>query len=270
MDKFDERGNGAGAAVLDNDSLSPEQTPVMAGETNGEMARKLLSGTHIPLATVGARIQRLRLRQGMTIRELADRSSVDKNTIVRLEKGLPTSRATVTLVSNALGVYLGRLLSEADERETINVHRAANAGWTSHSRMARRVTPLDSSDDGSPDPQLEEFDTEEERRRMAAQGSETTFMQILQSNLPNSQMFGSVLELYGTSEARTHPGEEFVYCLNGTAKLTIGGREVILNEGDSAQFWSAEVHTYAPADEAIERGDLPVRILTVRLDAKSR
>jgi len=42
-------------------------------------------------ATLGARIQRFRLLQGLSVRDLAERAGVNKNTILRLEKGLTPS-----------------------------------------------------------------------------------------------------------------------------------------------------------------------------------
>jgi len=40
----------------------------------------------------------------------------------------------------------------------------------------------------------------------------------------------------------THPGQEFNYILNGRTKITLGGKEMILEEGDSIYFDSGVPH----------------------------
>lgn len=75
------------------------------------------------------------------------------------------------------------------------------------------------------------------------------------------------MELYGESEFTTHPGEELVFCLRGSAKVSVAGRTYLLGEGDAATFWSAEQHSYGPADDATEE-QLPVILLMVWVDAR--
>ena len=41
----------------------------------------------------------------------------------------------------------------------------------------------------------------------------------------------------------SHPGQEFDYVLEGTLKITIGGHELVLNEGDSVFFDSGYEHS---------------------------
>jgi transcriptional regulator with XRE-family HTH domain len=135
-------------------------------------------------ATLGARMQRIRQRQNLSVRELADKAGVNKNTILRLEKGLTPSYATLNRVCEALGIHIAQLTQpEPDENEPV-----------------------------------------------------------------------------------THPAEELVFCLRGTAKLTVAGREYLLNEGDAATFWSSERHSYAPATDDDEK--LPVLLLIVWLDSR--
>jgi quercetin dioxygenase-like cupin family protein len=67
--------------------------------------------------------------------------------------------------------------------------------------------------------------------------------------LPGGKLNCWLLELRGPTEPTTHPGEEFVFCLRGGAKLTVAGRGYVLDEGDAATFWCAELHGYEPAAE---------------------
>jgi len=49
-----------------------------------------------------------------------------------------------------------------------------------------------------------------------------------------------------------HGGQEFNYCLKGTMKVTVGAKEVTLNEGDSIYFSSSIPHKQcAVTDEAV-------------------
>jgi transcriptional regulator with XRE-family HTH domain len=58
------------------------------------------SGTMI---TDGGELRRLRLQQGLTVRELATRSKVSERTIARIESGeAPGGKRTLTLLGNAL------------------------------------------------------------------------------------------------------------------------------------------------------------------------
>ncbi len=70
------------------------------------------------------------------------------------------------------------------------------------------------------------------------------------------------MEIHQATDARSHVGEEFAYVLRGNATISVGGRDYILDEGESIVFWSAEPHTYAPTDPSAG----PVRILSVRID----
>ncbi len=91
----------------------------------------------------------------------------------------------------------------------------------------------------------------------------TVPLNILASRLENGRIKPTTLELYGPSSARSHSGEEHVFVLEGTARVTVGDQDVILQTNESITFWSAEPHAYAPA----EGSTLPVRLLSVRVDA---
>jgi transcriptional regulator with XRE-family HTH domain len=59
----------------------------------------------------------------MSVRDLADAAGVNKNTVLRLEKGLTPSYATLARVCEALGVHVAQLTQpEPDEENTIALH----------------------------------------------------------------------------------------------------------------------------------------------------
>ncbi len=203
-------------------------------------------------ATVGARVQRLRLKQGISVRDLADKAGVDKNTVLRVEKGLSVSGRTLERVCGALGVYVSRLLlPEPAEEETVVIHRRASETWWPYPGMG---DPFPDEPAGAPAP----------KATGAAPRGEVV---SLEARLPRGKMRSSLLRLWEQTTPNAHPGEEFVFCVSGTATLTVAGKEFALAEGDAATFYCAEPHTYAPAPDAPPAG-LPVLLLTVWHDSQ--
>ncbi|MEY3764029.1 MAG: hypothetical protein RJB05_522 [Armatimonadota bacterium] len=182
--------------------------------------------------TLGARIQRIRLRMNLSVRDVAEKAGVNKNTILRLEKGLTPSYTTLNRVCEALGIHIAQLTrQDAHDETTIAIHSRMNEG----------------------------------RSQLAA--DETALLTSLECRLPDGKINSALLELYDRTEPVNHPGEEFIFCLRGTALLTVGGQTYTLGEGDAATFWSTEIHRYAPAEETPEES-LPVLLLTVWLDTR--
>jgi|GEM_PF-442309 Predicted transcriptional regulators len=211
-------------------------------------------------ATLGARIQRIRLKQNLSVRDVADRASVNKNTILRLERGMTPSYATLTRVCEALGIHVAQLTRpEPDEEDTISLHHRDREVWYPYRALqqGREATAppnsviISAGGEGRP----------------ALAADEKVLLSVLASKLPGGRLNSAVLELYAESEPAMHPGEEFVFCLRGTAKLTVAGRSYTLKQGDAASFWCSERHSYAPADETPDE-ELPVTLLSVWIDAR--
>ena len=55
----------------------------------------------------------------------------------------------------------------------------------------------------------------------------------------------------------SHPGQEFNYVIEGTLKIVINGRELVLNEGDSLYFDSSAPHGMKAL------GDAPARFVAI-------
>lgn len=199
--------------------------------------------------TIGNRIQRIRQRQGLSVRDLAERSTVNKNTILRLERGLTPSYATLTRVCEALGIHVARLTDPApDEEEVIALHMRAD-----EARLPHRA----------PDATVRRQDAD---TRQILASDEKVFLSLLNCRLPGGTLNSAILELFGETETVTHPGEELVFCLRGVAMINVAGRQHVLHEGDAAAFWCSERHSYGPAEEAAEAGALPVLLLSVWTD----
>jgi len=212
-----------------------------------------------PPVTLGGRIQRIRFRRGLSVRELAELAGVNKNTILRLEKGLTPSYSTLTRVCEALGIHVAQLTCpEPEEEETIALHKRQQEIWWPHSASEDRLSP----------PTGTKVVYQGADRRQLFASDEKVLLSVLACRLPGGRIHAAVLTLFAESEPVAHPGEEMVCCLRGIARLTVAGRSYILHEGDAATFWCSERHSYAPADEIEDPDDLPVVILSVWIDAR--
>ena len=200
---------------------------------------------------LGHRIRRIRDQQGISIRDVAEKATISKNSIVRLEQGRGSQPITVLKICTVLGVHVERLAEPTDEDLVIAVkHQTKDDRWFDAADMASRSL-LGAQQPLKPG----------ERKKAVAQGALIP-INLLKSKLPGGCILPSVLEIYQKSPTRSHAGEEFAYVLSGYAIITIGGKKHRLKAGESITFWSAEPHSYAPADPE----KVPVRILSVRVD----
>lgn len=217
-------------------------------ERLGEVDRLL--GT-VPPDVIGDRLRRIRTRQSLSIRDVAARARISKTSLVRLEQGGRARATTVLAVCNALGVHVQRVVEPREADLVIAaVHRADDDRWH------------DLNDFGSGPLLGAEHTLSADERRRAAEADGAVPLCMLGSRLPDSDVFPSILELYGPTEARSHPGVEFVYVLSGHAVITVGPRTYELGAGDALTFRSAEQHTYASAPGHAT----PARVLSVRID----
>lgn len=210
--------------------------------------------TSLSPEALGDRLRRARMRQGRSIRELADSAGLSKSSIVRLEQGGGTYPMTIVKVCAALGLHVARLRDPdgAADDDRLAVHRTSDDRWYD-------IVDYGAGALGGVDRPL----TREERAEFARRGVVTPIV-VLGSRLRDGQLLSNIVEVFARSVTREHPGEEFVYVLEGTASITVGATTTTLATGESMAFRSAEPHTYAPAEGSL----LPVRLLMVRFDEK--
>jgi mannose-6-phosphate isomerase-like protein (cupin superfamily) len=207
----------------------------------------------ISLDSLGDRLRRARLRQGRSIRELASAAGLSTTSIVRMEQGGATYPLTVVKVCAALGLHLASLANPSGEgSDNAAVHHHSDDRWFD-------LTDFGAGPLGGLDRPL----TPEERAQFVAAGADVPLL-ILKSRLPEGRLLSTIIEVFAPSESRSHPGEEFVFVLEGSAQISVGIRTFLLEQGESIVFRSAEPHAYAP-NPALPQS-LPVRLLSVRLD----
>ena len=208
---------------------------------------------------VGPRIKSLRQARGLTIRGLAERVGVSKNTLLRLEQGFPVAEPTLVRLCNALQTIPPNLMvSDVNWNLPYRVHRGASGSW----RVAFRKesAPKRIRD-------FEPIEPEAERIRLGNLGFVSGFLHNLDSGIRNGKLQSAVVELYGNQERAgfRHSGEEMVYCLQGRLKFTISSHQLILEPGDSVTFWSRYRHRYeSDLDSAF--GIEPTRMLMVWIE----
>jgi quercetin dioxygenase-like cupin family protein/DNA-binding XRE family transcriptional regulator len=188
---------------------------------------------------IGDRVHRLRVRMGLSIRDVASAAGISKTSLVRLEQGHRCRPATMALVCEVLGVHLERL-EEAPTGDIGAVHRRGDDRWFDMTDVTA----------GPIDPGL----------TRSGKDGVAVAVDLLRSRLTNGRVLPTILDVRRESITRSHPGEEFVYVLEGRLRLTVGSTVFELSSGESICFWSGEPHSYAPI------GRKAARVLSVRVD----
>ena len=152
---------------------------------------------------LGHRVRRLRDAQELSIREVADRAGISKNSIVRLEQGRGTQPVTILKVCSVLGVHVERLAEPTDEDIVAIVHSKSDDRWFDVADMGSK--PLVDGKGAL---------TPRQRKQAVDNGAEVP-INLLKCRLPGGKILSSILELYQASPVRSHVGEEFVYVLDG-------------------------------------------------------
>jgi transcriptional regulator with XRE-family HTH domain len=207
---------------------------------------------------VGPRIRKLRESRGLTLRELANRVDISKNTILRLEQGLPVAEPILNKICNALQTIPPNLMvSEESWSLPYRVHRNEQSQWRTAFRRAKAPATLKD---------FEIVEPESERLRIGRLGFATGFLQTFDCQIQRGKLQSAIVELYGDQEKSgyRHSGEEFIYCLQGKLKFTISSHTLILNPGEAVTFWSRYRHRYE-SDLPLDAAE-PTRFLMVWIE----
>lgn len=147
---------------------------------------------------VGKQIRKLRLHRGLSLRALAERGGMSANAISLIERGenSPTV-STLHQITMALNVSIADLFN--DEPSLSAVHVKKDRGV----RYVNDGVEMENLGSGLPDQQIEPF------RLIVRPGSGTC------------------------NDTISHPGQEFVYCLEGEIEYFVDGQMYKLESGDS-------------------------------------
>jgi len=164
--------------------------------------------------SVGQRIRFLRKQKGLTLRELAEMCDLSINAISRIERGLNSpTLSSMHRLALSLGVSIADFFDDGIPRRVVHL----KAGQRRQERINGRILEILGA--GFADPMTEPF------------------LVTLEPGVGNSA--GPI----------THPGEEFVFSLEGQVEFEILGTSYLLNEGDSLLFKCDQLHCWRnPAD----------------------
>jgi transcriptional regulator with XRE-family HTH domain len=171
---------------------------------------------------VGPRIRTLREQRGLSLRALAERCNLSINAISLIERGenSPTV-SSLHMLATALGVKITDFFEDPHEHAVVYVRRD---------------------------------------QRLATQGN-GFLMESLGIGLRSQQLEPFIVTVEpGTGddgEPIVHPGQEFVYCLEGEIQYQIGEQVYCLKSGDSLLFEATQPHCFWNI------GRLPAQVLFV-------
>ena len=178
--------------------------------------------------TLGKRAQRIRIEKGISIEALARTASVNKNTVVRFEKGIPTRMETIYKICNVLEVSPLQLVEG-------KLVRGRDYDIQKHTILPSKntVKPVTRAN------------------RVHTDLCEGMRVGDLNYRLPGGQLSARVMEIHGRviAKKKTHPGEELLFCLTGKIGVEISDVKTTLKKGDAIFFWGTEPHCYFNADE---------------------
>lgn len=204
---------------------------------------------------IGRRVRERRLRHGLTAAELAERAGVTRQTIVRLESGKPCTLETFHKVRSSLRIFTDHLLRDEQERDFCVQHHPEAAHWTvSRQKATYQRNGIIADPTHEDDPR--------ERLRLGRLGFQPFFTCLLNAELPGGILNQGMMEIYQETWVDSHPGEEFIYCLRGRARMRVRDEEFILEEGGALTFHAIEPHQYAPA-EPLGPAETPLLLLIV-------
>jgi transcriptional regulator with XRE-family HTH domain len=172
---------------------------------------------------VGKRIKSLRESKLISIEEMADRSGLNVEQIIRIEenKELP-SLAPLIKIARVLGIRLGTFLDDDDALGPVI------------SRKEKYKETIS-------------FSTNQETSR--------THMDYfsLSADKPGRHMEPFIIQVAPREEGSdfilsSHEGEEFIYSLEGSFEISYGTDTYVLNEGDSIYYDSIIAHHVHAAD----------------------
>lgn len=177
---------------------------------------------------IGQQIRQLRQEQRMTLQDLSKATDLSKPLLSQIEnEQVIPPLATLLRIAKALGTPLHTFFQDEDNTQKCLVVRAGEQHPT------RRRPKLD----GPPQPY---------RYSSLAYGKKHKHM----------EPFLMEFEPHQTEQVFQvqHPGEEFLYLLEGSVELCYGDDVYVLNAGDSAYWDSNELHSVKAAGEQVARG----------------
>ncbi len=192
---------------------------------------------------IGRRIKERRLFLKLTVTELAEGSSLTRQTIISIEKGLSCRGSSLKKILFVLGLYWSDLIAPEPECSFAVFFDVQSASWKAAFGKEQYTTPPKGEEEHAG------LDDEVERHRLGNLGLVPFFGWNSGCQLPHGVIRSpAIMELHQPSWFDQHPGEECAYCLRGRVKIIVSDREYVLNEGCFLIFKGMERHKYVPLE----------------------
>lgn len=157
---------------------------------------------------VGAHVRRLREQQKLSLRAISERCGLSINAISQIERGeVSPTITTLGRLAGALGLPITDFFAEDTQRNTVFVKKGQ--GLLLH----KNGVSLEYLGNGQSSQDFE------------------TYRMVVHPGLAISQPI-------------THPGCEFVYCLDGHLEYTVGSRVYAMEVGDCLKFAASQPHAW--------------------------
>ena len=202
--------------------LNPEGVRRALAQEAGDIDEPVHNTSASAVSTVGSRLHRLRRTRGQSLRRLAQQAGLSASHLSSIERSMThPSIAVLQGLAAALGANVVDILGGETQNDQLVVH-------------PNQRRPLDGYLPGVQIEQLFRVET------------------VLES------LLFIVAPKAGSGEAYCHPGEEFLFMLEGEFKIVLDGtEEYLLKVGDSMTFASHRPHSF------YNPGRGPARILWI-------
>lgn len=211
---------------------------------------------------IGARVQRFRLDRQLSQEDLARGAGISRTTLQKLEAGTAVRHETLKKIA----AYVREMewdftQSIEDWDKPYRVYAPEEHTWlvTFNTPKSTRLY-----EDGAP------VTDAEEKNRLGRLGFVSAFSERISCDLREGKLRAAIAEIYGDAAKGPfrHPEEEFVYCIRGEVRVTVGSDEIDLQAGQAMTFWSTQSHSYS-LPTPLREGDAPALILMVWRDGKA-
>jgi transcriptional regulator with XRE-family HTH domain len=174
--------------------------------------------------SIGENIRQIRTQRNLRLEDIAGRAGYTKGYLSKIEQGKSTpSIATILRLASALGVEPSTLMqsgdADADPRATIHV------------KPAQRLEVL--NEGAGPGYTFMALSTGRRRKMM-----EPFLLTVRPEHVDHAKIF-------------EHPGEEFIYVLEGSCEYLVGDEKFMLEPGDSLYFDANKPHAPRPTKEPV-------------------
>lgn len=202
--------------------------------------------TEEALLEYGESMRRNRVLLGYSVREAAEKAGVSKNTILRIEAGLPVQKATFVKLARAFGMVPTDPATKrpaVTEGKYYKLQSADEAIW-----YATTVNKSGEAEASTND----ELASQAERNRMGWYGLATHFGRPLRCRRANSHHIPFLVEVFAPTDVTAGPGgERFMYVLRGAVRVNVGDESFVLSEGGAATYDSTLPNGLEPLEPVL-------------------